>query len=175
MSKKSYLSRLIILVLTFNVIVSTSYAYFVGTVDNMSGTSAADVTTSHLKINYSENNHLNLTGMLPGAVFIKNFNIENTGDDIAHYGLELNDVYNELDRKDDLVYTVNCSNGGAMLGETTYPDISQTIVNDVMITPNTTHICNLTIYYLNLDEDQSEDMGKTVTGTINVIPAIEAD
>ena len=95
MSKKSYLSRLIILVLTFNIIVSTSYAYFVGTVDNMSGTSAADVTTSHLKINYSENNHLNLTGMLPGAVFIKSFNIENTGEDVAHYGLELTDVYNE--------------------------------------------------------------------------------
>ncbi len=156
-------------------LIGITYAYFLTRIIGNSSTTSISGTLADLELTYIEGNGLvSSSNMVPGTSLTpKTFEVKNTGTTkIENYAVVFESLTNNLDRKDDLVYTLNCSsdNGNSCNGvkEAPFPSIDSSVVLN-SIEPNETHSYTLTVTYKNLDDvDQSDDMGKSFSAKVNI-------
>ncbi len=165
------------------ILVGLTYAYFLTKIKGNENNKSIEVTTANLILEYSEDTNVikGIENAEPGYSVEKTFSATNKGNKKVDYSAVLQNVVNELSRKDDLVYTLTCkqyktgetTETGTCNGvstETTFPstsDVSLLISNSIDI--NMTQTYSLTVTYKNLDVDQSEDMGKTFSAKVNIV------
>ncbi len=166
------------------ILLSLTYGYYLTNIKGNTNTKSITASTADLKLVYGDGSGtLAPTGVIqPGTTIgTKTFTVTNDGNrTVSDYVVVLENVYNEFSRPEDIVYTLTCTstsgNCNGVSEETQFPSGGGTIddgdgfgiVVINTIEPDVTHNYTITLKYLEPNVDQSEDMGKTVTGKINI-------
>lgn len=115
---------------------------------------------------------------IPGWTDTKTVSIENPTNYAAVYTLRWKSgMYNDLEPKDELVYTVNCTGDEAptTITNATVPgsvpattDVTN-IYQYIRIPANTTHTCTLTFNFMEMSSIQNYNQTKTFYGTLELV------
>ena len=92
------------------ILVGLTYAYFLTRIQGNTNTKSISVTTANLILEYADVNDELITdsAIVPGKSWTKTFVATNKGNATVTYGVALENIVNTLERKDDLVYTLDC-------------------------------------------------------------------
>lgn len=184
-SKKSIVIGLTSLFLVTLLMLGLTYAYYrTRIIGNESIDPSISVTSKKLEITYNDGNgNLNATNIAPGEdikfktktgeeVLSKTFSVENTGDAAATYGVYLESVLNEFKRVEDIKLKITCES--TVSGKTcnganiNYPQIDSLLLSNELEKDEIQNY-ELTMEYVYYDNiDQSEDMGKSINGKIQI-------
>ena len=193
MNKKQ---KIIVSVVGITIVLLTllglTYAYFLTRIQGNTNDKSISVTTANLILEYADVNDELITdsAVEPGKSWTKTFVATNKGNATVTYGVALENIVNTLERKDDLVYTLDCKQysktgfsidktnktvTGTISGtcnsvttETTFPSIGTIIVQNE-IADDKAQVYTLTITYKEMNVDQSVDMNKTFSAKANIV------
>ena len=178
--------------LVLMILVGLTYAYFLTKITGNTNTKSISVTTANLVLEYADINEELITdsAVEPGKSWTKTFVATNNGNKSVAYGVALENIVNTLERKQDLVYTLDCKQysktgfsidktnktvTGTISGtcngvsdETTFPSIGTIIVQNE-IADDKAQVYTLTITYKEMNVDQSVDMNKTFSAKANIV------
>ena len=174
------------------ILVGLTYAYFLTKIKGNTNSKSISVTTANLLLEYADVNDELITdsAVEPGKTWTKTFVATNKGNKTVTYGVALENVVNTLERKEDLVYTLECKQysktgfsidktnktvTGTISGtcnsvttETTFPSIGTILVqND--IADDKVQVYTLLVTYKETNTDQSVDMNKTFSAKANIV------
>ena len=174
------------------ILVGLTYAYFLTKIKGNTNSKSISVTTANLLLEYADVNDELITdsAVEPGKTWTKTFVATNKGNKTVTYGVALENVVNQFERKDDIVYTLDCKQysktgfsidktnktvTGTISGtcngvseETTFPSIGTILVqND--ITDDKAQVYTLVVTYKNVNENQNVDMNKTFSAKANIV------
>lgn len=162
--KKSTIFISIVSVLVFIIaIVAISFAFYTSVVQK-EGDPGTEVTTPTLGSSFVDGPVVQISNIIPGDTITKTFKIMNSGGKDLNYKIVINELQNEFTKPKDLQYTLK--RGEEVVASGSFPTQTGTITEIITIAQNVTHNYTLTITYLNTTEDQSADMGKTISGKI---------
>ena len=171
MNKKSITILVVCLIVT---VLSVSLAYYttriIGDGKNVS------VNAKELTINFDNNNEIASGIIEPGWSSTNTFSVENKSKASFTYDIVLKNYKNTTKTNGYLVYKITSTNGYNMTefkdmpkdGENTYDLV---IAKGITIEPGSSNKQSYTleIKYLDSTEDQSIDMGSTVTGSLYIV------
>ena len=171
MNKKSITILVVCLIVTA---LSVSLAYYsariIGNGKNVS------VNAKELTINFDNNNEIASGIIEPGWSSTNTFSVENKSKTTFTYDIVLKNYKNTTKTNGYLVYKITSTNGYNMTeykdmpkdGENTYDLV---IARGITIEPGSSNKQSYTleIKYLDSTEDQSIDMGSTVTGSLYIV------
>ena len=174
------------------ILVGLTYGYFLTRIQGNTNSKSISVTTANLILEYADVNDELITdsAVEPGKSWTKTFVATNKGNATVTYGVALENIINTLERKDDLVYTLDCKQysktgfsidktnktvTGTISGtcnsvttETTFPSIGTIIVQNE-IADDKAQVYTLLVTYKEMNVDQSVDMNKTFSAKANVV------
>ena len=173
------------------ILVGLTYAYFLTKIKGNDNDKSVSINTADLKLEYSDINDILVSeeNVEPGNSWTKTFAVTNNGNKtVTNYGVALENIENGLERKEDLVYTLTCTQytkatykvenkvaSGTTSGtcngvssETTYPSVG-TILVENSIDTDKVQTYTLTITYKETNTDQSVDMNKRFSGKVNIV------
>lgn len=154
-------------------ITGITYAWFSANVTGNETAKNTIVQTGTLSINYTNGYNIGKDNILPGWSETKTFTVENTGTREAFYELDWANIKNEFINKGDLVYTITgITNGLKQPGNISETNLPLTGTNvkmfsNIEIESGKTHTYTIIISYKD-NGNQSSDMGKSLTGKIEV-------
>ena len=171
MNKKSITILVVCLIVS---VMSVSLAFFsariIGNGKNVS------VNAKELTINFDNNNEIASGIIEPGWSSTNTFSVENKSKTTFTYDIVLKNYKNTTKTNGYLVYKITSTNGYNMTeykdmpkdGENTYDLV---IARGITIEPGSSNkqSYSLEIKYLDSTEDQSIDMGSTVTGSLYIV------
>ena len=171
MNKKSITILVVCLIVT---VLSVSLAYYsariIGTGKNVS------VNAKELTINFDNNNEIAEGIIEPGWSSTNTFSVENKSKASFTYDIVLKNYKNTTKTNGYLVYKITSANGYNMTeykdmpkdGDNTYDLV---IARGITIETGSSNKQNysLEIKYLDSTEDQSIDMGETITGSLYIV------
>ena len=171
MNKKSITILVVCLIVS---VMSVSLAFFsAGIIGNGKNVS---VNAKELTINFDNNNEIASGIIEPGWSSANTFSITNKSKTNFTYDIVLKNYKNTTKTNGDLVYKITSTNGYNMTefkdmpkdGENTYDLV---IARGITIEPGSSNKQSYTleIKYLDSTEDQSIDMGSTVTGSLYIV------
>ena len=180
------------IVLVSLILIGLTYGYYLTKIKGNTNSKSISVTTANLLLEYADVNDELITdsAVEPGKTWTKTFVATNKGNKTVTYGVALENVVNQFERKDDIVYTLDCKQysktgfsidktnktvTGTISGtcngvsdETTFPSIGTILVeND--IADDKAQVYTLTITYKEMNVDQSVDMNKTFNAKANIV------
>ena len=173
------------------ILVGLTYAYFLTKIKGNDNDKSVSINTADLKLEYSDINDILVSeeNVEPGNSWTKTFAVTNNGNKtVTNYGVSLENIENGLERKEDLVYTLTCTQytkatykvenkvaSGTTSGtcngvssETTYPSVG-TILVENSIDTDKVQAYTLTVTYKETNTDQSVDMNKRFSGKVNIV------
>lgn len=151
------------------MIVST-YAYFTVEVEGEGEDISLKVFNDNTDIIYNDTSNVTLVNAYTGDEIIKTFTVENTSDYLLYYDIMLEEVVNNFENKNDLVYELSSDNNGAIRNETILPDSDTLIASKIKLQKGEKHSYKLKITFLKTEEDQSNNMNKTFSSKIKIVP-----
>ena len=171
MNKKSITILVVCLIVS---VMSVSLAFFsAGIIGNGKNVS---VNAKELTINFDNNNEIASGIIEPGWSSTNTFSVDNKSKASFTYDIVLKNYKNTTKTNGYLVYKITSTNGYNMTefkdmpkdGENTYDLV---IARGITIEPGSSNKQNYTleIKYLDSTEDQSIDMGSTVTGSLYIV------
>ena len=171
MNKKSITILVVCLIVS---VMSVSLAFFsAGIIGNGKNVS---VNAKELTINFDNNNEIAEGIIEPGWSSTNTFSVENKSKASFTYDIVLKNYKNTTKTNGYLVYKITSTNGYNMTeykdmpkdGDNTYDLV---IVRGITIEPGSSNKQSYTleIKYLDSTEDQSIDMGSTVTGSLYIV------
>ena len=145
----------------------STYAYF--TVDVHGEGEKIELTTfdKNTTIIYKDTSNVSMVNAYTGEEIIKTFTVENTSELLLYYDILLNNVINNFENKNDLVFTLECNNI-LLRDKSIMPSTNESIASDIIIKPHEKHEYKMTITFLNKETDQSANMNKTFSSNILV-------
>ena len=180
------------IVLVSLILIGLTYGYYLTKIKGNANSKSISVVTANLLLEYADVNDELITdsAVEPGKSWTKTFVATNKGNKTVTYGVALENVVNQFQRKDDIVYTLDCKQysktgfsidktnktvTGTISGtcngvseETTFPSIGTILVqND--IADDKAQVYTLTITYKEMNVDQSVDMNKTFSAKANIV------
>ena len=180
------------IVLVSLILIGLTYGYYMTKIKGNTKSKSISVVTANLLLEYADVNDELITdsAVEPGKSWTKTFVATNKGNKTLTYGVALENVVNQFERKDDIVYTLDCKQysktgfsidktnktvTGTISGtcngvsdETTFPTIGTILVeND--IADDKAQVYTLTITYKEMNVDQSVDMNKTFSAKVNIV------
>ena len=180
------------IVLVSLILIGLTYGYYLTKIKGNENNKSISVTTANLLLEYADVNDELITdsAVEPGKTWTKTFVATNKGNKTVTYGVALENVVNTLERKEDLVYTLECKQysktgfsidktnktvTGTISGtcngvseETTFPSIGTILVqND--IADDKAQVYTLVVTYKETNTDQSVDMNKTFSAKANIV------
>ena len=180
------------IVLVSLILIGLTYGYYLTKIKGNANSKSISVVTANLLLEYADVNDELITdsAVEPGKTWTKTFVATNKGNKTVTYGVALENVVNQFERKDDIVYTLDCKQysktgfnidktnktvTGTISGtcngvseETTFPSIGTILVeND--IADDKAQVYTLTITYKEMNVDQSVDMNKTFSAKANIV------
>ena len=192
----SHKQRIIIsitgIVLVSLILIGLTYGYYMTKINGNNNNKSISVVTANILLEYADINDelITDTKVEPGKSWTKTFVATNKGNKTVTYGVALENVVNQFQRKDDIVYTLECKQysktgfsidktnktvTGTISGtcnsvttETTFPSIGTILVqND--IADDKAQVYTLVVTYKNVNENQNVDMNKTFSAKANIV------
>ncbi len=156
-------------------LVGLTYAYYLTRIQGNTNNKSIDITSAYLRLRYDDGNkEITMKNIMPGTIIgTKTFSVTNEGNaKVDGYAVYLEDLINELSRKDDLVYTLTCTTNKkdkscAGKSETTFPTTNGIIITN-SIEVEETQKYELKVTYKEMNIDQSIDMNKNISGKIQI-------
>jgi len=169
-------------------LIGTTYAYYQVRIIENTEEKSIDVTSKTLEVTYVDGT-AEFSGsrdgyIFPGETFKKYFSVENTGDDVAKFNIILRNITNTFTRTEDWTYRLgkvtDTNNDGIIDTEDSiayiiddpviFPTTSDkvAILENINIAYQTKETYVLVVSYANSEEDQSVDMNKELTATIDI-------
>lgn len=165
------ISAFLLMVGIITLTITTSYAYFAAqfTVINPDN-SKSEFTSANIAAEYSDGNAISLTNAIPGtSSAIKTIKFTNTGNVNLAYKINWATITNT--GITGLKYTITCDKTATGTGEQlAMPSIASNLITGT-IAPNATNTCQLQIFYTDTDADQTNEMGKTFSATLEAVAA----
>ena len=126
-----------------------------------------------LKITFTESNLLSGTNIEPGWSKTSTFTVKNESNDTYKYNIVIKDLVNTFVTTGFLQYKITSSDGGYNMSDFTDVPKSKTATDTILaysveIAKGATHTYNVEFKYLTSEEDQSDDMGKQLSGTLYI-------
>ena len=166
------------------ILLGLTYAYFLTRIQGNTNSKSISVTTADLKLTYGDGTNQILssdTKLIPSndAIGVKDFTVTNEGDDTSYVVviedvkiLKASDGTTTTFNSNDFRYTLTCtkSDGSSCDGvstQTVLPLTKGVLVGN-SITAGDVHTYKLTVWYIETNTDQSEDMGKTLEAKVNI-------
>lgn len=150
-------------------LIGVSFAYFLTQVTGEG--KDVNVSTGIKELTLSDNAEVNFGTIIPGWSDSTTFTVTNTGDLATYYNLIWENLTNEFTRKQDLTMSITSTNNGGTLSTTSVPASGSniSIIDDILIQPDTTHTYTITFNYLRSEtEDQTADSNKAFSGVIDI-------
>ncbi len=169
-TKLSFILAYIGVFLSLSLFTLTTYAYFTVDVEGESKDITLETFNENTNVIYTDTSNLSMVNSYTGDEIIKTFTVENTSDYVIYYDINLNNVINNFENKDDLVYEVS-SLEGMNRSQAVLPYTDQTILSYVRLDKHEKHCYTLKITFLKTDKDQSNNMNKTFSSNITVTPS----
>ncbi len=165
--------RIIILCITAIVLIVTgllyfSYGYYM---TNITGTENSKKLTSLTKIfkfEFSDGTEKLVssnTNFIPGSVIEKTFTITNKSTEGVYFNIDLDEVTNTFSRTSDIIYEVYYNN--EIISTNTFPTTNASIATNLYIEKDGTRTYTLKVKYLNSEENQISDMGKSISANLS--------
>ena len=131
------------------------------------------IKSKELKITFTESNTLSGTNIEPGWNKISSFTVKNESDSTYKYNISIKDLVNTFVTTGYLQYKITSADGGYTMSD--YMDIpksstakDKTLAYSIEIASNATQTYTVEFRYQNTTEDQSADMGKTLSGILYI-------
>lgn len=119
-------------------------------------------------VEYIDTSNVSMVNFKPGEEIIKTFSVINNGDNIEYYDINLENVANNFNDLNDLIYSLE-SDGGAYVYLNKAPISSVSIASNIKIAPQEKHMYTFKIMFKKLDIDQSINLNKTFSSNIKVV------
>lgn len=155
-----------------------TYGYFLTRITGNTNANSISITTANLELVYYDGTGEILTGtnIIPGdEVASKTFTVSNNGNArISEYQVYLENVINDFEYTEDVKLSITCTyvKSDASTGSCTgynniYPTTNMKLISNA-IDVGEVHTYVLKVNYLETGTDQSNDMGKTLQGKIQI-------
>ena len=148
-----------------------TYAYFGLEIEGEGKDMTIQTFNKNMEITYTDTSNVTLVNAYTGESISKTFTVKNTGDVDVYYNVVLENVVNNFEVPDELVYTITETGGNASRTQTAIPTTDSTLLSDIKITSGDTHYYVMQIKFLEKDTDQSYNMNKTFSSNINIVPS----
>ncbi len=163
------------IVIVLLALIGITYAYWATRTVYNSEEKSIVAKSGYLELTYSDGNGTiaPTDPIMPGeSLPEKTFSVKHTGTrDTIYYAVVMENVLNELTRKEDLVYTITCTSSDNKpcngVQNDIFPSGSKVLLENE-IDVGVTHNYSIKITYKDPDEDQSVDMKKSFSGKINI-------
>lgn len=166
-SKKSIIIGICVLLLITITLLGLTYAYYRTRVIGNTNDKSVSIKAKKLEVTYqNESAYIETTKIKPGYTATKTFEVQNTGKGISNYSIILDNINTTFTRVNDWTYELK--EGDTIIGSGTIPISTTYIKNDEELAVGETKKYTLTIKYIESDEDQSIDMGASLSLRINI-------
>ncbi len=163
------IASILIIIISLSMILST-YAYFTIKVQGEGNDIELTTFDEFTSIVYTDTSNVTMVNAYTGDSIIKTFTIKNNSSYPLYYNILLENVVNNFENPNDLVYTLEEVNSNAVYrDESIIPTKDTSIATNVRIDANQIHSYNLKITFLKTEEDQSNNMNKTFSSNIDII------
>ena len=173
--KKNDTILLIVFIVVFLLVtaIGLSYAYYTAVIDNGEESSSIVSRAGSLELTYTDGvKQIIGADIYPGWQDTKTFTVKNTGDALATYSIRLSNIVNNFSIDGSISISIVGSNGGKSLSKRPIPASDSSIIDYVSIEKGVTHTYSITVYYNNLDVDQSPDKGKSFSFQVGIGEAL---
>lgn len=152
------------------ILIGLTYGYYMTKINGNTNDKSISINMANLELTYNDGNGLiEATNIIPGeSIKTKTFTVKNTGNaKIDNYVVYLDDVVNTFVDKNDLRLTLKCTSDVASCNGTiiNYPS-KNTILITNNIEKNETQSFELIVEFIETNDDQSDNMEKTLSGNI---------
>ena len=156
------------IVLLVLAVVGLSYAFFSAFIKNGETDTSIEGTGANLSLVYTDGKSvITSSNIMPGWSATKKFTVTNNGEADTYYKLNISNITNEF-VDGGLTFSIASTDGGANIDETSVGTEDRTISQSISIGEGKTHTYTITAKYVNLDEDQTPDLGKSFSYTIGI-------
>ena len=156
------------IVLLVLAVVGLSYAFFSAFIKNGETDTSIEGTGANLSLVYTDGKSvITSSNIMPGWSATKTFTVTNNGEADTYYKLNISNITNEF-VEGGLTFSIASTDGGANIGETSVGTEDRTISQSILIAEGKTHTYTITAKYINLDKDQTPDLGKSFSYTIGI-------
>lgn len=152
-----------------------TYAYFGLEIEGEGKDMTIQTFNKNMEITYTDTSNVTLVNAYTGESISKTFTVKNTGDVDVYYNVVLENVVNNFEVPEELVYTITETGGNASRTQTAIPTTDSTLLSDIKITAGDTHYFVMQIKFLEKDTDQSYNMNKTFSSNINIVPSSNSE
>ena len=162
--KNKNIKKILSITLTILIVLSISglsLAYYLARIQG-SGKELTS-TSGSLSVNYNDEKEIQADNLLPGWTTEKTLTVTNNGEGEVKYNLYWSCIENELERTQDLTYTITENNNEIKTG--TFPtEAEEKTIIEQTIGVGEEKTYTVKIEYIRSNEDQSIDMGKYLKG-----------
>ena len=156
------------IVLLVLAVVGLSYAFFSAFIKNGETDPSIEGTGANLSLVYTDGKSvITSSNIMPGWSATKTFTVTNNGEADTYYKLNISNITNEF-VEGWLTFSIASADGGTSVAEQAVGTTTRTISPSITIAEGATHTYTITAKYVNLDKDQTPDLGKSFSYTIGI-------
>ena len=161
--------------LTFMFILVTglTYAFFSQTITGNDVAETINVTTTELKLNFTDGKYIELKEAMPGDFVTKTFNVENIGTETGYYKINWQEFNNKIDN-DELQVEFTCKSykgsteSGICSNLTREAAYNRDLKSNIEIASGIRHEYTLKLTFMDTNQNQNDNQGKSFSGVLRV-------
>ena len=156
------------IVLLVLAVVGISYAFFSAFINGGETDTSVEGTGANLSLVYTDGKSvITSSNIMPGWSATKTFTVTNNGEADTYYKLNISNITNEF-VEGGLTFSIASADGGTSVAEQAVGTTTRTISPSITIAEGATHTYTVTAKYINLNTDQTPDLGKSFSYTIGI-------
>ena len=161
------------LIFTFILVTGLTYAFFSQTITGNDVAETINVTTTELKLNFTDGKYIELKEAMPGDFVTKTFSVENTGTEIGYYKINWQEFNNKIDN-DELQVEFTCKSykgsteSGTCSNLTREAAYNRDLKSNIEIASGIRHEYTLKLTFMDTNQNQNENQGKSFSGVLRV-------
>ncbi len=162
--------KIVIAMITLIIVItiSVSYAYFTLKVKGNEEAKEIKVQSGTMSLKLDGTTITSLENALPGAIHTINFTVENTGTLDTIYNLDMIEIINTYEKKEELEYKIERDNKEVKEYSQAPESGSETILGNIGIKSKEKHSYTLTIHFKEIGSNQNYNQGKTFSGIVQI-------
>ncbi len=162
--------KIVIAIITLIIVltISVSYAYFTLKVKGNEEAKKIKVQSGTMSLKLDGTTITSLENALPGATHTINFTVENTGTLDTIYNLDMIEIINTYEKKEELEYKIERDNKEVKEYSQAPESGSETILGNIGIKSKEKHSYTLTIHFKEIGSNQNYNQGRVFSGKVQI-------
>ena len=157
----------------FLLTVGLTYAFFSQTITGNDVAETINVTTTELKLNFTDGKYIELKVAMPGDFVTKTFSVENNGTETGYYKINWQEFNNKIN-DDELQVELTCKSykgsteSGTCSNLTREAAYNRDLKSNIEIASGIRHEYTLKITFMDTNQNQNDNQGKSFSGVLRV-------